>query len=723
MRLAFPIPALVGVSAADSAQLHQLDLSMKQLLIFSALVILSTACLQDISMAHGGTYRGPGDTVPPGGGGGGGGGAGPSGPGAAGPSTGGPSGPAGAGPSTGGPATGGPAARPAGPVTGSGPSGPDLTLWEFWWGFNKDQYLNLKSVIYAGVYSGSDEYFLGTGTQRQAKNSLKPSEEAIRQKIVPALEEALQKERANDIVTGAMVALAKIGDAKNESGESEFEKIIAKFLSDGSQEIHETAAVALGILANDSSVKTLESLLKDTPQGRAKVGNKEVDFRTRAFAAYGLGLIGARTASNAVRQDIAGILIDALGKTETSQRDVKVAALIALGLVPIDVDKSEAPDSKPTPTSSRQGEIKFILKFFQDPANPFLVRAHAPTAVARLLKDAPADLRETTAKLFLEALGDHSKEQSEVQGSCVLALGQIGTCESDKLDKEIRETLKHIGESGKDAQAKNFAMISLAQIGGRYGSGENIEDGVKDTRNFLLTNMTKGKSPVRPWAGLAVGVMERAVLDNKESNKFGQTPNSISKETLRTAMKTCADPEHLGAYAIGCGIAKDSEAKDILLDKLKNVGSDQAKGYVTVALGLMDARESIKSIQEIVRESKYKPDLMKQAAIGLGLLGDKELVPDLVKMLAEAKGLATQSAVASALGFIGDSRSIDPLVEMLKNTQITQSARGFAAVALGIVADKEMYPWYSKISTNINYRANTTTLTDSSQGNGILDLL
>jgi len=694
---------------------------MKKLLVLCALLVAGSLCLQDISIGHGGTYRGPGDTVPPGGGGGGG-GAGPSAPGPSGPSSGGPSGPAAPGPATGGPSSGGPAARPAGPSTGPAAQGSNLDLWEFWWGFNKDQYLNLKSAIYAGLVTGGDDYFLGGGTKSQSKSTLKPSEEAIRQKIVPALKEALEKERANDIVTGAMIALAKIGDAKNEAGESEFEKIISKFLSDGSQEIHETAAVALGILANDASVKTLESLLKDTPEGRKKVGNgKEVDYRTRAFAAYGLGLIGARTASNDVKKDIAGILIDTLGKADNSQRDVKVAALVSLGLVRIDIDKSESPDAKSSPTSSRQSEIKFIHRFFLEPTNPFLVRAHAPTAMARLLDQAPADLRDSIAKSLVEALSDHSKEQNEVQESCVLALGQIGTCEKTKIDTEIRDTLKHIGEKGRDEQSKNFAMIALAQIGGRFGSGESIEKPIEETRTYLLTNMTKGKSSVRSWAGLSVGVMERAVLDN--NNKFGQTPSGSAKESLRGALKDCVEPEQMGAFAIGCGICKDTEAKDILVEKLKKVGTDQAKGYVAVALGLIDARDATKTIQEIVRESKYKPELMKQAAIGLGLLGDKELVPDLVKMLEDAKGLATQAAISSALGFIGDSRSIDPLVAMLKNSQLTASARGFAAVALGIVADKEPLPWNSKISTNINYRANTPTLTDSAQGTGILDIL
>ena len=45
-----------------------------------------------------------------------------------------------------------------------------------------------------------------------------------------------------------------------------------------------------------------------------------------------------------------------------------------------------------------------------------------------------------------------------------------------------------------------------------------------------------------------------------------------------------------------------------------------------------------------------------------------------------------------------------------------------AFTALGIVADKEALPWNSKISTNINYRVNTTTLTGN-EATGILDIL
>jgi len=693
---------------------------MKRFLILGTLTAASTLSLASTSSAHGGTYRGPGDTVPAGGGGGGGGGASPAGPGASGPSTGSPSGPGTAAPGGAGVPTGGPGARPAGPSTGSANTGPDLTTWDFWWGFNKDQYLNLKAAIYSGPITGSDDFFMGQGTKGQSKNQLKPSEEAIRQKIVPALKEALEKERANDIVTGCLIGLAKIGDVKSESGASEFEPLLSKFLSDGNQEIAETAAVALGILANDASVQKLADLALDKPEGRKLVGNKEVNFRSRAFATYGLGLIGKRTQSNQVRQDIAGILIDLLGKPESSTRDVKVAALVALGLVPIDVDKSESPESKQNYASSRQTELKFIEKFFKDETgNNYLTRAHAPTAMARLLQGAPPELKDGLAKLMLAALGKQSKERDEVRWGCVLALGQVGDTDKDKIDVEIRDVLKSIAEENRDPQEKNFAMIALGQIGGRRGTGEANEKGVSDCRDELLTSLTKGKNHVKPWAGLGIGVMEREILDNSQG---GETPSTTAKETVRATLKDAASPNVLGAYAIACGIAKDTEAKAILIDKLKNASVDEVKGNLAVALGLIDAREAVKDIEDIVKESKYKPALLKQAAVALGLLGDKDLVTDLVKMLSEAKGYSSQAAIASALGFIGDSRSIDPLVEMLKRKDITDSARGFAAVALGIVADKEPLPWNSKISTNINYRANTTTLTGN-EATGILDIL
>lgn len=712
---------------------------MKKLLIAAGLLVGGAMCLQGITSGHGGTYRGPGDTVPPGGGGtGGGGGATP---GTGGPSTPGPSGPSTPGPA--GPATpgGGPGA-PSGPVTGGGggEASADLSIWQYWWGFNKEPYINLKAHIHSGaVVTGSDDFFLGRGEKSQARDSLRPSEEQIRGKVVPALIQALATERSNDIVTGCMIALAKIGDAKDESGDSKMAEEIKKFLADSNQEIAETAAVALGILANEakSNLDILTLLLNNDSQklrSEHKINvSGEIPYRTRAFAAYGLGLIGAKA-----KDENRTIVVDSLVKMldgesrSMATRDIAVACLTSLGLTPLPIDAAQieaAQDikrfQKPAEIKTRQDEIIWLMSYYEDVQglNHF-VRAHVPRSVALLLADCPSPywLRNAVAERFLTDITKLSRERDEVKQSCLIALGQIGDCDDEPIDVKIREALVKANGELSDHMSRNFALIALAQASGRPGAGGTDPlaglNAKKDSpRAFLMNELTKGKTGAKPWAALALGVMERSLSDAKH-----QTSADV-RFTLRNALKEAKSPVEVGAYAIAVGLIKDQEAKDVLQEKLASISDDEARGYVAVGAGLVDDQASVEPIQEIIRKSKYKPDLLKSAAIGLGLLGDKKILDELITMLGDASALSSQAAISSALGFIGDARSIDPLIKMLQDKQKTDRARGFAAVALGIVADKEELPWNAKISVNINYRANTTTLTDAAVGTGILDIL
>lgn len=694
---------------------------MKKLLLTAALAALGMLGMQSPSFAHGGQYRGPGDTVPPGGGGGGG-GAGTA-PGPAGPTTPGSAGPTAPGPLSPGAPGGSTASKPTTGTTTA--SGPDLTVWSFWWEFNKEPYLNLKSHIQEGqIESGSEGFFLGRGEKKEAKNSLRPSENQIREKVVPALLRALETETNNDIVTGAMIALAKIGDVKGESGESEFEQVIKHFLGDSNQEISETAAVALGILANPKSIPTLAALMEDTPEGRKLVGDPEVPYRTRAFAAYGLGLIG-KQASAEERQTIVEHLAKTIASDNTSSRDLQIACIISMGLVPI--EQMEAPvaegeEGPQPPYLSRTAQLQFLLDFLADDTNNFLIRAHCPTALGRLLDGMPADLHETwrnkIADDLLDRMSKSSDEPREVQQSCILAMGLIGTAGDTDLDKKIRKALAEVPKNLSDQQSRNFALIAMAKVAGTPGP-DGSESGIKDASEFLLKQLERGKSTIKPWAGLAIGVLGRKLKEQ------GTAPPELVAlgDALRSALKAEKDKSRLGAYSIGVGIMGDQEASRTLLEHLEKLSEDTARGYVALGLGLMGDLNAKEPIGRIIEESKYRPDLLKQAAISLGLLGDKELVGKLVKMLQSSKSLATQAAISSALGFIGDQHSIDPLVNMLQDKELTSQARGFAAVALGIVADKEPLPWNTKIAVDLNYRASATTLVDSTNGTGILDIL
>jgi HEAT repeat protein len=124
----------------------------------------------------------------------------------------------------------------------------------------------------------------------------------------------------------------------------------------------------------------------------------------------------------------------------------------------------------------------------------------------------------------------------------------------------------------------------------------------------------------------------------------------------------------------------------------------------------------------MLKQSKYRPELLSRAAIGLGLIGDKDLVLELVTMLRETNGTAGQAAISSALGLVGDARAIDPLLEMVaQRSGLTDTARAFAAVALGTVCDGDALPWNEAISRGVHYGVATQTLIGEARG--ILEIL
>ena len=114
-------------------------------------------------------------------------------------------------------------------------------------------------------------------------------------------------------------------------------------------------------------------------------------------------------------------------------------------------------------------------------------------------------------------------------------------------------------------------------------------------------------------------------------------------------------------------------------------------------------------IQDVVQRSKFQAELLRSAAIALGLLSDKEVGASLIALLENAKSLSSQAALAKALGFIGDAQSVEPLIATMENPKLTPRARGLAAAALGLVGDRDELPWSTKIAVGLNYRASTPT--------------
>ena len=689
---------------------------MKKLILAGLSCAGALALLPETAHAHGGQYRGPLDVVPPHGGGKRGTGtgtppAGPRYPGLRGPIT----------PRPGRTASTAstPPSRPGHPAASTGPRGiqlsSDLSRWEFWWEFNKDPFIRLKDAIHANtVVSGSDKYFLGATQRVASRDSLAPSEQDKLHVILPSLKKAIESTDQRDINSSCMVAMAKIG---RDHPDFKLIEVFEPRLAQRSQEIRETAALALGIAAlpQARNLDLLLSLATDGDLGRKASDQPEVNDRTRSFACYGLGLLAYANSDLAIKRKAFAALRALVNDDGLRNRNIKVAAINGMGLLNIsasdEADKqllSEALDCLEGYYSKELGVGEQLLQ------------SHVPPAIAKLLhNDHPdATVIERFKTLFaadLSQKGPAKRSSNDIARSAALALGQLCQPVDDEnadADSEYTRLLLATWHSHKDAQTRNFSMLALGQIGGKW------------VRSELLKAFGKaGKSLEKPWVAMAMGVY---AFEKYEQQKAAGRSIEVEEEfgrTLQKALTNVKDPDAVSACAVALGLVQYANGADSLRQLLiKSRSKDNLAGYLCIGLALMNDRRSIEDIRDIVQKSVRRPDLLKQAAIALGKLGDKSVADELQGLLADGDtNLAKLSAVASALGFIGDRRTIAPLKRMLQDDQLTDLSRAFAAVALGGVGDKETLPWNSKIGQNMNYRASVETLTDRTAG--ILDIL
>jgi len=629
---------------------------------------------------HGGVFRGPGVGLPPG--------VAPPGVGAA------------PGPTT-------------DPRSGSNDTADGLA-WDRWWRFNQDRYVRLKEHVWATeTVTGSDDFFLGRGLKRPALPSPRPTEDELQDRVVPALLRLLNTATSTQLRTASAIAVAKVGGGNDDRSGALVQAALERRLDEPNQELREAAAIALGILGRESAAFVLADLLADSEAGRARVGG-EVDTRTRAFAAYGLGLIGQRTEREDVRRFVVHKLVGALDGSAEASEDVPVAAVIALGLVPLAIAGDDDVGERTLATTSRQGQILELLARLDDPRTGTLARGHVPVSVARLVPGLSRAWKERVVGSLLAPLALASKARDEVREGAVQALGLLLDGDADPVDRDGRATLARLTQEGSQ-EVRRFALIALARSAARPGRGD-FEPALDAARELLHRRLARSPMVVRPWAALALAELERSV------SALGRAASEESLKLLRKTLQRSIAPEEVGGLAIALGLIADREAEPILRKKLDTLRHDGARGHLAVGLGLVRSFEALEDLRELVDSARFRPNLLRSAATGLGLLRDPELASELTTMLAEAKSLSSQAAVAQALGWIGDRTALEPLLAMALESDLVDGARTFAVVSLGIVGDKDPRPWNAQLATDVNYAALTSTLSDPS-GRGILDIL
>lgn len=619
-----------------------------------------------------------------------------------------------------------PGSHPSPSPLSGGASGVDLSSWFWWWQFNREPFLQLRAHLDADrTRSGSDGYFLGRGDRAASvRRERGPTEEEISRRVVPSLLRALTTKPSNDLATACLIAIARVGNDRAANEQREIDRVLRTFLRDANQEVSETAVVALGILGTDSAALLLGDILLDGATGRSALDTDSISDRTRAFAAYSLAVLGNRAEKEDVRRYVVSKLALALDAETRGTPDLPTACVIALGRVPLawrGAPESGAaePSADPPPVTSREGQVHRLLAIVGDHRNAHrTVRAHAAAALGALLAEGdtiphPAVVDDAVEQL-VRGLGGAPRASAEITQSCAIALGMIGDDDEDERDAAVRAALLEAGTDASDRATRFLSLLALGRVGARRGSG--AEPDLAPSRERLLGLLGRGRADARHWAALSLAILERGRL------AYGESVSPDTRVAIHEALRSARSPADVAAFGLATGLLHDPAGGELLTAQLAAMSDDTSRGFVAIGLGLLEERSALETLRPLVQESAYRPALLQDVCVALALLADREIVDVLIENLREVKSLAAQASIARALGRIGGSEAVEPLLKLISDSDRPDAARALAAIALGLVADRDELPWNSILSVDSNYLAAPATLLDQ-QGFGILNIL
>jgi len=632
-------------------------------------------------------------------------------------------------------------AMPTGPSTAGAPSGPggpggpntptgtsggrggkgastptfgpnEVVDWKLWWTFHRDEFLELEKHLAANRTPETDQEFVGTsGTRGPAL----PEQRRVQTEVVPALLRCLEGERNADVLTAVSIALAKIGRSAAPAQAAAITQALTPFLADPSQEVAETAALSLGLLGGSGALQLLVDVAADAPAARQRLGGGEIPYRTRAFATYGLGLFGQRAQNTDVRRFVVHHLRRLYEVDQGATRDVRTAALVALSLVPLAPGAQAAPASE-SAAVTLDAQLGWLLAIWNDRRESELLRAFAATSAALLAESATQVLQEPWEHALCEALKPGSRPTAVLEQSAALALGRLGDNDDEELDERIRRVLQRCVQDG-DPLARRFALISLARVGARQGTGPRTVENLLAVRRFLLQELERASSPMRPWLALALGVGEAQRL------RAGYDVAGEVQKVLAKGLAAHDSPNEKGAWCLAAGLARCEAVRDALVAEARDDRDAETQPHAALGLGLLGWDGAVISLRKVLQDARYRPFVLRDTSIALGMLGSSEAVSGLIDMLRTTESLSVQSAIAEALGHVGDGRALDPLLALLRKADEPARVRAFAAAALGGVCDREPLPWNAPIAASVNYWVPPATLYEPVSGTGILDLL
>lgn len=552
--------------------------------------------------------------------------------------------------------------------------------------------------------------------------------------VYPALLEFLETTRDVDLQASCLLALAKIGsppEALTASlGLPGLSAVLPPYLRAANERVRDLAVLALGISGEAHFAPLLSSVARDRKEGRDAIRGGKVDWRTRTFATYALGLIGASSHRRAERALIEHDLrLIATENLDTA--DLVVASVISLGWCPLPVLPS-AGEEAATP-GGREATIRALLQLADARKVDFRGRAQIPVAIARLvaapLEGTPpstaalassrmGELRtELVSRFSAELHGNRAKKLATTREGVAQALGLLVLDRSTGPDVAAIQGLLAVARTGQETESL-LSMVALARICGR----SSIERGqtARHLRRELTELAMKGSTPQQASALLALGVAD----DRGQAS--GQSPALGTRTFLAKRCQT-GSPSPSTAAAVALGLTGDPDLGPALRGGL-TTGDFMDRGVRAIAGAMLADEGALTIIRAELGQNLYRPYLTRDFATALALTGDPALVPLLVDRLVSAAFIPERVAAVQAFEWCSDPDAVSALLfvlaeRRLNRKRIDDTSRAFAASALGNLCARDPLPWNTRLALDVVWNAAPPSLTDARNGGGVLDVL
>ncbi|MBK7878394.1 MAG: HEAT repeat domain-containing protein [Planctomycetes bacterium] len=572
----------------------------------------------DSGRAGGGSWRGPGDTVAPGG--------------AGSPSTGAPR----AGGQGGGPSSSSPQPGSAVPTGGGGlgsvnsgaPATPTLAMevddgWWLWWEYNKTEFLRPNGLAF---------WRLGV-TGDDAAEVWRKYVASTRTELSKTFASALSEDDAG-VRRAAVDALGKVAGSDGVPS-------LVRALDDRSVEVRHHAILALGASGAPEAIEPLLQILRTgNVAGRAE----RLSPIASAVAICALGLGRKHAAANGFDEHVDNAVIERTrARAKTESESIATAAFVYQRLAPC----------------AELEALAFSLAEDRDESPS--VRCRAIEALSAS-KDPKA-----IAKLRSLATGGRLDERR----SAVLALGGL-------VDGAALPALQAAYGVETEPLTRGFVLLSIARQGG------------EEAGRFLLDVAREGRTQLRPWSALALGLYARDE-DMPEIRKFLR--DGVAREKSR---------EMYGAWWLAIGLARDVESRGLLREALSSGVDARQKMYAATALALIGDLESAAILRERMR-NEDSAFLRAAFASSLSLFG---LAPDaapIAKVLAELRDPTLQGLASSALAYHGSREALEGLNGIVRANEGSRLRRAAAIEALAMMLGTTRPYSFGDVSRQANY--------------------